>query len=143
MADADTTRIERDTMGEMLVPADAYFGASTQRAVLNFPISGTPMPRRFIWALGTIKQASAEVNRDLGLLDSRVAEAIGRSPRDAEAAPRDDAEADHDQRRANQAELLRDHRKDEVGMRLGQVKELLHPSHQASSSDTAGADRNQ
>ena len=90
MADPDTTRIERDTMGEMLVPADAYFGASTQRAVLNFPISGTPMPRRFIWALGTIKQASAEVNRDLGLLDSRIAEAIGRAAAEVAQGKLDD-----------------------------------------------------
>src|SRR5438094_2478699 len=90
MADSDTTRIERDTMGEMLVPADAYFGASTQRAVLNFPISGTPMPRRFIWALGTIKQASAEVNRDLGLLDFRIAEAIGRAAAEVAQGKLDD-----------------------------------------------------
>ena len=49
------TRIERDSMGEMEVPADALYGASTQRAVLNFPISGQPMPRRFLRALALIK----------------------------------------------------------------------------------------
>jgi fumarate hydratase class II len=70
------TRIERDSMGEMAVPADAYYGASTQRAVLNFPISGIRFGRPFIRALGLIKRAAAEVNRDLGLLDARLAEAI-------------------------------------------------------------------
>jgi fumarate hydratase class II len=69
-------RIERDSMGEMEVPQDAYYGASTQRAVLNFPVSGLRMPRRFVRALGLIKRAAAKANRDLGLLDPRVAGAI-------------------------------------------------------------------
>ena len=63
-------------MGEMEVPDDAYYGASTMRAVQNFPISGIRFPRRFIWALGLIKKAAAEVNLDLGLLDAKVAQAI-------------------------------------------------------------------
>ena len=63
-------------MGEMEVPADAYYGASTQRAVLNFPISGQPLPRRFIRALGMIKKAAAQTNRELGLLARRRARAI-------------------------------------------------------------------
>src|SRR5215472_9518178 len=63
-------------MGEMEVPADAYYGASTQRAVLNFPISGEPMPRRFIRALGMVKRAAAQTNRELGLLPRRRARAI-------------------------------------------------------------------
>src|SRR5918912_2521010 len=62
------TRIERDSMGEMEVPADALYGASTQRAVLNFPISGQRFPRRFIRAQALIKKAAAEVNGELGLL---------------------------------------------------------------------------
>jgi fumarate hydratase class II len=70
------TRIERDSMGEMEVPADALYGASTQRAVLNFPISGQRFPRRFICALGLIKQAAAEVNAELGLLDESLAGAV-------------------------------------------------------------------
>ena len=70
------TRVERDTMGEMEVPADALWGASTQRAVLNFPISGVHFPRRFIRALALIKQAAAQANRELGLLDDSVANAI-------------------------------------------------------------------
>ncbi|HXN90773.1 MAG TPA: class II fumarate hydratase [Candidatus Sulfotelmatobacter sp.] len=70
------TRVERDSMGEMEVPADAYYGASTQRAVLNFPISGQPLPRRFIRALGMVKKAAAQTNRELGLLPRRRAVAI-------------------------------------------------------------------
>ncbi|MGH2465424.1 MAG: hypothetical protein ACRDGI_08185, partial [Candidatus Limnocylindrales bacterium] len=60
------TRMERDSMGEMAVPADALYGASTQRAVLNFPISGRPMPAAFIHALALIKRAAAETNAELG-----------------------------------------------------------------------------
>ena len=73
---AKRTRIERDSMGEMEVPADAYYGASTQRAVLNFPISGDPLPRRFIRALGMVKKAAAQTNRELGLLPRRRSRAI-------------------------------------------------------------------
>ncbi|ADU51764.1 fumarase [Thermaerobacter marianensis DSM 12885] len=69
-------RIERDSMGEMRVPADALYGAQTQRAVENFPISGIRFPRPFIRALGLIKRAAAETNAELGLLDQRVAGAI-------------------------------------------------------------------
>ena len=63
-------------MGEMEVPADAYYGASTQRAVLNFPISGQTFPRRFIRALGQVKKAAAQTNLELGLLSRRRARAI-------------------------------------------------------------------
>lgn len=79
MVDETATRQERDSMGIIEVPATAYYGASTQRAVLNFPISGLRMPRRLIWALGTIKQAAAMANRDLGLLEPRIAEAIAQA----------------------------------------------------------------
>src|SRR5579859_7931983 len=70
------TRIERDSMGEVEVPNDAYYGASTQRAVLNFPISGQTFPRRFIRALGLVKRAAAQTNRELGLLARRRARVI-------------------------------------------------------------------
>src|SRR5438552_1995401 len=65
-----STRTERDSMGEMSVPESALYGASTQRAVLNFPISGYRFSRPFIRALGLIKWAAAQANADLGLLDS-------------------------------------------------------------------------
>src|SRR5690606_42088351 len=63
-------------MGEVRVPADAYWGAQTQRAVDNFRISGLRMPREFIRALGLIKWAAAKANLELGLLDERRANAI-------------------------------------------------------------------
>ncbi len=69
-------RIERDSMGELKVPADALYGAQTQRAVDNFPISGLPMPREFIRALGLIKSAAAQANADLGHLRKTKARAI-------------------------------------------------------------------
>ncbi|HEX4707302.1 MAG TPA: class II fumarate hydratase [Candidatus Udaeobacter sp.] len=64
------TRIEKDSMGEMTVPAHALHGASTHRALLNFPVSGYRFPRPFIRALGLIKWAAAQANHDLGLLDA-------------------------------------------------------------------------
>ena len=69
-------RIEHDSMGEMNVPTDALYGASTMRAVLNFPISGTPVPIALIHAYGLIKKAAADTNAELGLLDSEIAASI-------------------------------------------------------------------
>lgn len=69
-------RIEQDSMGEIEVPADALYGAQTQRARANFPISGLAMPRAFIRSLGLVKCVCAAVNAELGLLDSEMAEAI-------------------------------------------------------------------
>jgi len=70
------TRSERDSLGEVHVPEKAYYGAQTQRAVENFPISGLEPWRAFIWSMATVKQAAAEVNQELGLLEKDVAEAI-------------------------------------------------------------------
>ncbi len=70
------TRIERDSLGEIRVPANALYGAQTQRAVENFPISGLKPWPAFIWSMAMIKRAAAEVNRDLGLLEERPANAI-------------------------------------------------------------------
>ena len=69
-------RIEKDSMGPVQVPVDALWGAQTQRAVENFPISGLPFPRTFLRALGLIKGAAAAVNQDLGLLEADMASAI-------------------------------------------------------------------
>ena len=69
-------RIERDSLGEIRVPAGALYGAQTQRAVENFPISGLKPRPAFIWSMATIKRAAGEVNRDLGLLDQERANAI-------------------------------------------------------------------
>ena len=76
MPDEQATRTERDSMGEMQVPANAYYGASTQRAVLNFPISDLRFPRHFIKALGQIKLSAAQTNAALGLVDEKIAQAI-------------------------------------------------------------------
>src|SRR6187551_565456 len=81
-AGTPATRIERDSMGEMEVPADALYGASTQRAVINFPISGTPMPRRFLRALALVKLAAARTNEGLGLLEPAKAQAIAGAARE-------------------------------------------------------------
>ena len=69
-------RIERDSMGEFEVPVDAYYGAQTMRAVVNFPISDLRFPRSFIRALANVKLAAAHTNADLGLLDSDISAAI-------------------------------------------------------------------
>ena len=73
------TRIERDSLGDVHVPADALYGAQTQRATQNFQISGLKPRQAFIWSMATIKRAAAEVNRDLGLLESERADAIIRA----------------------------------------------------------------
>src|SRR4051812_12675691 len=70
------TRMEKDSMGEMSLPESALYGASTQRAVLNFPVSGYRFSRAFIRALGLIKWAAAQANHDLGLLDAERAALI-------------------------------------------------------------------
>jgi fumarate hydratase class II len=82
-------RVERDSMGELRVPDDALWGAQTQRAVENFPISGLAMPRGFIRAIGLIKWAAAGANAELGLIPSRKAMAI-------QAAALEVAEGKHD-----------------------------------------------
>ncbi len=76
MSNAENTRIERDSMGELPVPSDALYGAQTMRAVLNFPISDLRFPRSFIRALAQVKLAAAQVNTELGLLSPDLAEAI-------------------------------------------------------------------
>jgi len=86
----DGFRVERDSMGELKVPQDALWGAQTQRAVDNFPISGLGMPRNFIRALGLIKWAAAGANGELGLMNTGKAVAI-------QSAANDVAEGQHDQ----------------------------------------------
>ena len=72
-------RIEKDSLGEVKVSEDKLYGAQTQRAVDNFPISGLTMPSAFIRAMGLIKYSCAESNARLGLLDSNIAEAIAQA----------------------------------------------------------------
>jgi fumarate hydratase, class II len=90
MAEGPRRRIERDSMGELEVPDGAYYGATTMRAVKNFPISDLRLPRRFIQAIGLIKLAAARTNRELGLLEPRLAEAIERAAREVADGRLDD-----------------------------------------------------
>ncbi len=83
-------RVEKDSMGEVKVPAQAYFGAQTQRAVDNFPISGQPLPTRLIHALGLVKIAAATANRDLGKLKAEIAEPIIKAAREVAEGKFDD-----------------------------------------------------
>ena len=70
------TRVETDSLGDVHVPAAALWGAQTQRAIDNFPVSGQPMPPAFISAVARVKQAAAEANASLGLLDNSRGDAI-------------------------------------------------------------------
>ena len=75
----ESSRVEHDTMGNVAVPASAYYGAQTQRALDNFRISGLVFPRRFIRALGIVKEAAAYVNIQLGFLDDKKGKAISQA----------------------------------------------------------------
>jgi fumarate hydratase class II len=81
-------RIEADSMGEVRVPADAYYGAQTGRAVGNFPISGLRFSRGFIRALGLIKRHAAATNSELGLMDQRLATVIQQAAQEVERGRR-------------------------------------------------------
>ncbi len=83
-------RIERDSMGEVRVPDDAYYGASTQRAVDNFPISGLRFSRRFIWALGLLKGSAARIAGPAGYVDEAKAAAIAQAADEVRAGRLDD-----------------------------------------------------
>jgi hypothetical protein len=77
MAAKHETRTEKDSLGEVYVAEGALYGAQTQRAVENFPVSGLSPWRAFIWSMATIKRCAAEVNRDLDLLEPELADVDG------------------------------------------------------------------
>jgi fumarate hydratase class II len=83
-------RTEKDSLGEIQVPKDALYAAQTQRAVENFPISGIPIPRAMIKALGLIKKTAAEVNLDLGVLDEKKSKAIQKAAQEVIDGKHDD-----------------------------------------------------
>ena len=85
------SRIESDSLGKVEVPATALYGAQTQRAAENFPVSGLRLPRRVIRALALIKKAAAEVNRDSGKLEPKLAEAIIKAAHEVAGGAHDDA----------------------------------------------------
>src|SRR3982750_717480 len=82
-------RIETDSLGKVEVPMDALYGAQTQRAAENFPVSGLRLPRRVIRALALIKKAAAEVNRKSGKLDGKLADAIIQAAHEVAAGQHD------------------------------------------------------
>src|SRR5665811_2240485 len=82
-------RIEHDTMGEVRVPANALWGAQTQRAVENFPISGTPIEPEQIKALAQIKAACAKANAELGIIEADIADAIVAASAEVESGQHD------------------------------------------------------
>jgi len=83
-------RVESDSMGKMRVPADAYYGAQTARAVENFPVSGRTLPREFIRAMGLVKLAAAQTNAELGFLKKNTARAIARAAQEVVDGKLDD-----------------------------------------------------
>src|SRR5687768_17292166 len=85
-----THRIERDSMGQVRVPVSALYGAQTQRAVDNFPISDLRFPRTFVRALGLIKGAAAAANQELGLMELAMAEAIQKAAHEVAVGKHDD-----------------------------------------------------
>src|SRR5690349_22176327 len=84
-------RTEHDSMGEVQVPRDALWQAQTQRAVENFPISGTPIEPALIHAIGEVKAAAAQVNAELGVLDDDKAKAVAEAARAVAEGRHDDA----------------------------------------------------
>ncbi|WP_252701036.1 class II fumarate hydratase [Natronosalvus vescus] len=86
----DQFRTEEDSLGEMQVPVDAYWGAQTQRAIENFPISGISFGRRFVRALGVVKKAAAQANSDLEQVDAEIADAIVEAADEVIAGEHDD-----------------------------------------------------
>src|SRR5205085_2634659 len=122
-------------MGPLEVPGGAYYGASTQRAVENFPISGERFDRRFIWALGTIKYAAAIANRDLGLIESAKAEAIAQAAKEVADGEFDDqfvldifqtGSGTSTNTNANEVIATRAHGL--LGGEFGAEKKLVHPN---------------
>lgn len=75
MTDSNTFRTEKDSMGEFEVPSEAYYGANTMRAIVNFPISNLLFPSPFIQAIANVKLCAAQVNTKLNLLDKKLSEA--------------------------------------------------------------------
>ena len=135
-------RIERDSMGEVAVPDDAYYGASTQRAVENFPISDLRFGRRFVWALGLIKASAAEMNASLGVVDAKVAEAIVTAGEEMMAGKFDDQfvvdifqTGSGTSTNMNANEVLANRAAEILGDDLG--SKLVHPNDQVNASQSS------
>jgi fumarate hydratase class II len=132
---SEAFRIEKDSLGEMRVPADALYGAQTQRAVLNFPVSGMRPYPAFVWAQTVIKFAAAEVNQELGLLEPTLATAIVRAAREVlDGAHRDEFVVDPFQAGAgtshnmNVNEVLANRANQLLGYKLNDPKKPVSPN---------------
>ncbi len=134
-------RIETDSLGEVKVPSQALYGAQTQRAVENFPISGLRPWRAFIWSIGVIKQAAAQVNHELGLLDKSAADSIIQAAGEVAAGQWDDqfvvdvfqagAGTSHNM---NANEVIANRATQLLGGRAGEYR--LHPNDQVNMSQS-------
>ena len=135
----DGKRTERDSMGEMEVPASALYGASTQRAVLNFPISGTRLPLPLIHAYGLIKKAAAETNAELGLLDPALAAKIAEAAAEI-AAGKHDAQFPVDIYQTGSGTSTNTNVNEVIARRCAQLAVTVHPNDHVnlgqSSNDT-------
>ncbi|PJF39817.1 MAG: aspartate ammonia-lyase [Chloroflexi bacterium] len=128
-------RIEKDSLGEVKVPAKAYYAAQTQRAVENFPISGLKQYRAFIWSMALIKRSAAEVNKDLGLLDAKIADAIIQASDEVLAGQHDDqfvvdpfqagAGTSHNM---NTNEVIANRANEILGFALDDTEKPVHPN---------------
>ncbi|MBZ0274993.1 MAG: aspartate ammonia-lyase, partial [Anaerolineae bacterium] len=128
-------RIEKDSLGEVKVPANAYYGAQTQRAVHNFPVSGLKQYPAFIWGMAIIKRAAAEVHLDLGLLDGKMAKAIMQAADEVLAGKLDDqfvvdpfqagAGTSHNM---NINEVIANRANEILGFKLGDAKKPVSPN---------------
>ncbi len=149
-------RTERDSMGELSVPADALWGAQTQRAVQNFPISGLTMPREFIAALGLIKQAAARANTRLDLLKSDVRKPLTARPRERRGRKAQRAvphrrlpdglghQHEHERQRGHRApgdDAPRSRRASERRRQHGPEQQRRHPDHHSRERGAGGAER--
>lgn len=129
------TRIEKDSLGEIEVPADALYGAQTMRAVHNFPVSGLKPYRAFVWSMATIKQAAAMVHVDLGLLDEERGRAIVQAAQEVVAGRWDDhfvvdpfqagAGTSHNM---NSNEVIANRANQILGYRIDDPEKPVHPN---------------
>src|SRR5262245_60306651 len=137
------TRVERDTMGPIEVPADRYWGAQTQRSLHHFKIGGERFPREMIRALGLVKKAAAIVNRDLGLLDAQKADAIVRAADEVIAGALDEhfplviwQTGSGTQTNMNANEVIGNRAIELLGGRMG-TKKPVHPNDDVNRSQSS------
>ncbi len=143
MPEKQATRIEHDSLGPIDVPADRLWGAQTQRSILNFPIGDERVPMPFIHAIGLIKQAAAQTNRDLGIMDSRLADAIMTAAEEV-AGGRHDGEfplvvwqtGSGTQTNMNANEVIANRASELLGGRRG-LKEPVHPNDHVNLSQSS------